>query len=100
MNDRTAAETAAIEHIFTTLNQQIAGANRVAESQEAAAEKEPKYSRREGHRESAEFHRALAVRLGDVVRVAAAEFDFDPHHCDNCSGIDPETCLYNGEKEA
>lgn len=23
----------------------------------------------------------------------------DVHFCDNCGGVDPETCLYNGEKE-
>jgi hypothetical protein len=23
----------------------------------------------------------------------------DAHSCDNCSGIDPDTCLFNGEKE-
>jgi hypothetical protein len=23
----------------------------------------------------------------------------DGHACDNCSGIDPDTCMFNGEKE-
>ena len=25
--------------------------------------------------------------------------DDDVHSCDNCSGVDPDTCLFNGEKE-
>lgn len=24
----------------------------------------------------------------------------DTHSCDNCLGVDPDTCLYNGEKES
>ena len=74
MPDRTSADSAAIEHIFTTLAQQIADANRMAKSHEASAKGALAFSRGEKYRESAEFHRALAARLGDVVEVAKAKF--------------------------
>lgn len=73
MTTRTAAEIAAIDHLITKLGKDIADATRVAESQEAAAET-VKYSSRQGHEESAEFHRALAGVLAEVVELAERHF--------------------------
>lgn len=153
MTDRTAVDTAAIDHLITQLGRMIADATRVAESQEAAAEGSFGTSRSARYYESAEVNRALAsvtleltelakvaltgtgkewgvravnratgrtedipqpseasarqrVNRGSstsvlICRIASDWYEAEPaaHSCDNCSGIDPDTCLFNGEKE-
>ena len=59
-------QQAAVEHLMSQLNKMIEDSERVASSQEAAAEGTHSYKRRLGYEESAEFHRAFAA----VVRQA------------------------------
>lgn len=83
MNDTTiptAAEQAA-EHLIEKLQQMADDAMRVAEQQDKSAEGEVNYKRRIGHEESAEFHRALASEIDEVLyklRARAAGYSGAP----------------------
>jgi len=62
----TAAKQAA-EHLIETLQKMHADAMHIATCQDAAAEGANSYKRQIGHEESAEFHRALASQVDEVL---------------------------------
>lgn len=69
MNDTTKPTTAeqAAEYLIEKLQQMADDAMRVAAQQDKSAEGEPNFKRQIGHEESAEFHRALALEIDEVL---------------------------------
>lgn len=93
----TAAEQAA-DHLIEMLERMASDATRTAESQEAAAAGTNSYKRQIGYEEAADFHRALAALLPQVVAtIRNGNLD---HACPNCDGIDPVSCPFNTSRES
>lgn len=67
MADTKPATEQAAEHLIEKLQQMHTDAMRVATTQAAAAEGTNSYKRQIGYEESAEFHRALASEIDEVL---------------------------------
>lgn len=92
------AQADAISHLTAKLNKIAGEASFLAQNSQSAAEEAATRKWRVRHEESAEFHRALAALIPQVVAtIRNGNLD---HACSNCDGIDPGSCVFNAARES